>query len=161
VIHVEVFSDRVEISNPGGLVSAIPASEFGKRSHSRNPLVFGLFARMHLVEQVGSGIGRIQELMLAANLPEPVFLKEGMFTVVLRRSVESRVKSRVESRVKSRVKILSLMRENPNVTIPMLAREIGITVKAIEKQIDILKQEGFIEREGPRKGGYWKIIKLY
>ena len=40
---IELYDDRVEISNPGGLVSAIPESEFGKRSHSRNPLIFGLF----------------------------------------------------------------------------------------------------------------------
>ena len=63
IINIAVFEDRVKISNPGGLVSAITEAEFGKRSHSRNPLIFGLFARMHLVEQVGSGIGRIQELM--------------------------------------------------------------------------------------------------
>jgi ATP-dependent DNA helicase RecG len=40
-ITIEVFDDRVEISNPGGLVSAVPRSEFGKRSASRNPLIFG------------------------------------------------------------------------------------------------------------------------
>jgi len=44
-------------------LSAIPKAEFGRRSHSRNPLVFGLFARMHLVEQVGSGINRMNNLM--------------------------------------------------------------------------------------------------
>ena len=43
---IEVFDDRVEISNPGGLVSAVPRNEFGKRSASRNPLIFGLFERM-------------------------------------------------------------------------------------------------------------------
>jgi ATP-dependent DNA helicase RecG len=47
VTMVELFDDRVEISNPGGLVSAINLADFGKRSHSRNPLIFGLFARMH------------------------------------------------------------------------------------------------------------------
>lgn len=56
VIMIEIFDDRVEISNPGGLVSAINRADFGKRSLSRNPLIFGLFARMQLVEQVGSGI---------------------------------------------------------------------------------------------------------
>ena len=77
MIHIEVFEDRVEISNPGGLVSAISESDFGKKSHSRNPLIFGLFARMQLVEQVGSGIGRIQELLEKAGLPEASFRKEG------------------------------------------------------------------------------------
>ena len=79
MINAEVFDDRVEISNPGGLVSAIPESEFGKRSHSRNPFIYGLFARMHLVEQVGSGIGRIQDLMQGVGLPEPDFQKKWDF----------------------------------------------------------------------------------
>jgi ATP-dependent DNA helicase RecG len=53
---VALFSDRVEISNPKGLVSVISRNEFGRRSLSRNPLIFGLFERMRMVEQIGSGI---------------------------------------------------------------------------------------------------------
>lgn len=86
-ITVELFDDRVEISNPGGLTSAISKAEFGTKSHSRNPLIFGLFVRINMVEQVGSGIGRIKELMKQARLSEPVFKTEGMFTVVLHRTV--------------------------------------------------------------------------
>lgn len=52
---VEVYDDRVEISNPGGLLPVV-AAEFGHKSMSRNPLVFGLFTRMHVVEKVGSGV---------------------------------------------------------------------------------------------------------
>ncbi len=59
-IMIEVFTNRVEVSNPGGLVSAISFEEFGSKSLSRNPLVFGLFERMNMVEQIGSGIGRIK-----------------------------------------------------------------------------------------------------
>lgn len=100
-------------------------------------------------------------------MPAPVFMKEGMFTLVLQRSqkVTEKMtekmseKSRVKSRVKSRDKILLLIKKEPYVTIPILAQDIGITVKAIEKQISILKQEGLIEREGPDKDGNWKIIK--
>ncbi|WP_425640224.1 ATP-binding protein [Algoriphagus yeomjeoni] len=70
---VELFKDRVEVSDPGGLSSAISLVGFGTKSHSRNPLIFGLFLRIHMVEQVGSGIDRIRDLMKKANLPEPVF----------------------------------------------------------------------------------------
>lgn len=35
----------------------------------RNPLIFGLFARMHLVEQVGPGAARMNQLMTDAGLP--------------------------------------------------------------------------------------------
>lgn len=76
VTTVELFDDRVEITNPGGLVSAIRPSEFGKKSHSRNPLIFGLFARMQLVEQIGSGIFRMKDMMVNAGLPEPTYSTE-------------------------------------------------------------------------------------
>jgi ATP-dependent DNA helicase RecG len=46
VTTIELFYNRIEISNPGGLISAISKEEFGKKSLSRNPLIFGLFARM-------------------------------------------------------------------------------------------------------------------
>ena len=85
VTTIEFFEDRVEITNPGGLVSTISLAEFGKKSHSRNPLVFGLFSRMHIVEQIGSGISRINNLMKEANLPKPGFSTDGMFTVTLKR----------------------------------------------------------------------------
>jgi len=85
MIPVEVFDDRIEISIPGGLLSAI-RHEFGKRSMSRNPLIFGLFDRMHLVEKIGSGVPRMKELMETSGLPAPEYHLEGMFTIALRRA---------------------------------------------------------------------------
>ena len=79
-IMVEVYDDRVEISNPGGLLPVV-AAEFGHKSMSRNPLIFGLFTRMHVVEKVGSGIPRMRRLMKEAELPEPQFNTRGFFTV--------------------------------------------------------------------------------
>ena len=63
----------------------IVARDFGHKSMTRNPLIFGLFTRMHLVERVASGIPRMQEAMKEAKLPEPEFHTDGMFTVVFKR----------------------------------------------------------------------------
>ncbi len=166
VIHIEVFQNRVEISNPGGLVSAISEKDFGRKSHSRNPLIFGLFARMQLVEQVGSGIGRIQELMEKAGLPEASFSKEGMFTVILQRPDQSEVdqketgseKSSEKSSEKGSEKILELLRENPNMTIAEIAEAISISTRAVEKKIAKLKEKGILIRQGPDRGGEWQVI---
>ena len=38
-----------------------------------------------------------------------------------------------------------------------LAERLGITPKAVEKQISKLKAEGIIKRVGPDKGGYWSV----
>jgi ATP-dependent DNA helicase RecG len=161
-ITIEVFNDRVEISNPGGLVSAVPKSEFGKRSASRNPLIFGLFERMRLVEQIGSGITRIRDVMNDEGLTPPEFNIDGMFTVTLRRpfDFEKWVEKWVEKLTDNRVKILKEIHNNHKVTKKELEQFVGISASAIDNNINILKDLGLLSREGSDKGGYWKIITI-
>jgi ATP-dependent DNA helicase RecG len=161
-ITIEVFDDRVEISNPGGLVSAVPKSEFGKRSASRNPLIFGLFERMRLVEQIGSGITRIRDVMNDEGLTPPEFNIDGMFTVTLRRpfDFEKWVEKWVEKLTDNRVKILREVHNNHKVTKKELEQVVGISASAIDNNIDVLKDLGLLSREGSDKGGYWKIIPI-
>ena len=167
---VELYDDRVEISNPGGLVSAIKPADFGKRSHSRNPLIFGLFARMQLVEQVGSGIMRMNDLMKEAGLPTPEYTTEGMFTINLQRkseTVEERSKpgdklgdklgDKQKEKEKTKEKIIEILTVNNQVTIPELAGMLNITYKGIQYHITAMKKDGTIVRVGSRKTGHWKL----
>jgi len=162
VIAVEIFSDRVEISNPGGLVSAIPEKDFGNRSFSRNPLIFGLFQRMKLVEQLGSGIPRMRSLMRDAGLDEPVFFTEGMFNVVFRRPVdfETWIKLWEPLLSQNRINILKEIHNNDIITIKELSNKIGIVPTAIDKNLFFLKNIGLLERVGADKGGAWHIIHI-
>ena len=159
---IEVFDDRVEISNPGGLVSAVPRNEFGKRSASRNPLIFGLFERMRLVEQIGSGIARMRDVMREEGLTPPEFNIDGMFTVTLRRpfDFEKWVEKWVEKLTDNRVKILREVHNNPKVTKKELEQAVSISASAIDNNIDALKNLGLLTREGSDKGGNWKINYL-
>jgi ATP-dependent DNA helicase RecG len=159
---IEVFDDRVEISNPGGLVSAVPRNEFGKRSASRNPLIFGLFERMRLVEQIGSGITRIRDVMKDEGLTPPEFNIDGMFTVTLRRpfDFEKWVEKWVEKLTDNRVKILREIHNNHKVTKKEIEQAVGISASTIDNNINILKDLGLLSREGSDKGGYWKIIPI-
>ena len=158
-ITIELFEDRVEISNPGGLVSGIPRNEFGKRSLSRNPLIFGLFERIRMVEQIGSGVIRMRDLMTEAGLTPPEFTVDGLFTVVLRRpfDFEKWVEKWVEKLTDNRVKILKEVHKNYKVTKRELEQEINLSASAIDNNMDVLKELGLLEREGSDKGGYWKI----
>ena len=153
VTTIELFDDRVEISNPGGLVSAISPAQFGKRSHSRNPLIFGLFARMHMVEQIGSGIARMNDLMKAVDLPEPDYRTEGIFTVSFKRPVNPSGKTSE----KTSEKILQLIKNDTDITIEELAVQLGRSTRSIEMQLKKLKADKKIIRIGPDRGGYWQL----
>jgi ATP-dependent DNA helicase RecG len=157
-ITIELFEDRIEIANPGGLVSAVSPKYFGKRSHSRNPLVFGLFARMRMVEQIGSGIGRIKDLMKENDLQAPQFSFDGMFTVTLRRpfDFEKWINKWEDKLSTKRLEIIKQVQNNNKVTINELSKHIGVSETAIDKNIDVLKDLGLLERIGT-KGGSWLL----
>jgi len=39
-----------------------------------------------------------------------------------------------------------------------IGRRIGISSRAVEKQIANLRREGKLRRIGPAKGGYWEVL---
>lgn len=62
--------------------------------------------------------------------------------------------------VKTAVKILNLIESNSEITIPQVAETLELSKSAIEWQIKKLKSEKKLERIGPDKDGYWKIIEI-
>jgi predicted HTH transcriptional regulator len=74
-------------------------------------------------------------------------------------SEESSQESREQSSVKSSVKIIELIRRDNYATIPIIAENIGLTARAIEKQIAKLQIDGLIRRIGPDKGGHWEVVE--
>lgn len=55
--------------------------------------------------------------------------------------------------------ILELLKENPKLSGKKLSEQIGITSRAVEKQLAILVEKGFLKRVGSPKGGYWDVLK--
>ena len=68
-------------------------------------------------------------------------------------------KSSQKSAYKSSQKILQLVTQNSNITTSEMANILGISRRAVTKQISILKIDGQLRRVGPDKGGHWEVIK--
>ncbi len=163
-IMVEVYDDRVEISNPGGLLPVV-AAEFGHKSMSRNPLIFGLFTRMHVVEKVGSGVPRMRELMKDAGLPEPIFCNKGFFTVTFMKRVkpQSANSGTLNGSLNDRLNlsdtektIVDLIGSNPGISRSKLVEASKISVSSIKRGISSLSSKGIIIYQGSKKtGGYY------
>ncbi len=155
-IMVEIFDDRVEISNPGGLPKALAPKYFGVRSIRRNPIIASLLHRAGYIEKMGTGINRIKQSLKKAGGPDPVFNFDSFFTVIFKRTQEKTVES--EKTVEKTVeKILDSISANPSMTINKLVEETGLSRRGVEWNLDKLKKEGKLERIGPDKGGHWKV----
>ena len=80
-VMVEVFDDRVEIYNPGGLPKGLQEKDFGRRSVCRNPNIASLLLRCDYIEKMGSGIERIHTALAEAQCPEVKIRFNTMFTL--------------------------------------------------------------------------------
>ena len=88
-VQVHIFHDRLEIVTPGGLPAGMREEDLGLKSVPRNPLLFGMFYRMGLVEQIGSGIRRIRQMCRDYGVVEPVIeVSENWVTTTFTRPVE-------------------------------------------------------------------------
>lgn len=59
----------------------------------------------------------------------------------------------------SAIKVLSEIRNNPNITKPQLMIKYTLGKASIDNIIKKLKEMNYIERIGATKNGYWKVIK--
>lgn len=55
--------------------------------------------------------------------------------------------------------ILRLIHCNKRISIREMAREVGISTTAIDKNLTKLKNKGILRRVGPDKGGHWEVIE--
>ena len=168
-ISINVFDDRVEIVNPGGLPSGITSKNFGKESMRRNLIIADLFHRMGKVERLGSGIGKMRKLMKQSGLKEPVFESDTFFRAIFYRNPEYALKRVPELPGKSIQKtsrkhpeniqkIIDVISENPNISMRALMQKLNLTEGSIRHHLFSLKKKGILKRIGPDKGGHWEIL---
>lgn len=58
---------------------------------------------------------------------------------------------------RNRLAILEKIQQNPYITMPALSQDLGMSLTAIENNIRILKQQGYLQRIGAAKGGHWEV----
>jgi ATP-dependent DNA helicase RecG len=64
-----------------------------------------------------------------------------------------------KSSEKSLEKSLSLVRIESTLSAREIALRLGITPRAVEKQIARLRKDGRLKRVGPAKGGHWHVLE--
>ena len=72
--------------------------------------------------------------------------------------VVDKVRDKTKKLNSTRQRIMEEIRNNPNITQPQLMSVIGIGKTAIQNNIAFLRENGYIERVGANKNGYWRVL---
>ncbi len=162
-IRLFIFDNRIEIISPGHLPDNLTVEKIrAGNSNIRNPILVSYISKGLLPYRgLGSGIKRALE-----DWPDIEFNNDEdgcLFTVTVRRKVlhaseKTSEKTSEKKSLKTTEKILTLMRNDPSITIAALAEAAGVSNRAIEMQIEKLRGQNKVKRIGPDKGGHWEVL---
>ena len=118
-IEIRMYTDRLEITSPGGLPAHITLDNIVEEHYSRNPrLVNGLY-QWGYIEELGLGIDRmIEDMVNAGHMPPKFEAKSHRFSVILYNTKDSsRVVQTWEQNMNERqIKAIEFLQRNSAIT---------------------------------------------
>lgn len=171
-----IFDDRVEFANPGAFPPGTSPESFYKRPQSQpiNKLISEVFFKSGLMEAWGRGIPDIFDLCKESGLPKPEFeLANGYVYLTIRfakpltprlsgdtERVTDNVTDELTDRQRLIVKLIPFNdTEDVTETTSSLAQKAGVSRRTIARDMEVLKEKGYVVRIGPDNGGHWKRLK--
>jgi len=174
-IRAEIYDDRIEICNPGGLPKGLSPESFGKRSVLRNPRIAGMLHRADYIEKMGTGVRKMQRLMSEAGLAPLEFTFTSIFTVTFRKPAAANSEKTGEligenfagnfgikfglkgDRLARAVRILEILSGRERLIVTQVAESFEVGERAITRDIKFLKDNGLVEFIGSPKTGRYAI----
>lgn len=186
-VTVDIYDDRMVITSPGPMASgAFINKELESKVPSirRNPILADIFARMKFMDRRGSGFDKIingtnrlfndtknhvefygtvthfSVIIYNANYNDDTQSDVQNVGVNVGVNVGANVGVNVGVKLNNTQQhIYDSIVKNPRITYVLLAKEINKSEETIRRNIKYLVDNGLIERVGPDKTGYWKIIR--
>ena len=94
----------------------------------------------------------------AGNIIADIAHKDGTLKASKRSALKTAPETALESAPETALQIIDEIRNNPNITLSEIARNLGVSRRWIATNIKHLQDKGIVKRVGPNKGGHWEII---
>jgi len=161
-IQVMLFSDRLEVWNPGQLPPGL-TPEWLRAPHSsipKNPLIADPLFLAHYIEKAGTGSLDMIRLCLESGLPEPDFeQRNNQFVVTIWRDwLTSEVISSLELNPRQ-MKAVAFVRRERRLT-NLQYQEVSSTSRPTAKRdLEDLVKKGVLKRMGAGRATYYEVMK--
>jgi predicted HTH transcriptional regulator len=140
-LRLAIFSDRIELDNPGGLPPGLTLEDIHRGiSKLRNRVIGRVFHELGLIEQWGSGVQRMTGACREAGLPDPVFEEIGTgFRVSFRKQATTRLEADPLDQA-----ILDFLARGSGASTSQVAAHVGRTPRATRERLTRLAGLGLV-----------------
>lgn len=158
---ISVFSNRIEILSRGTLPPNQTLEGFFRgESIPVNSKLSEIFLQLHISEKSGRGVPKIVETYGRDSFE----FRENSIVVNIPFNWINKSRGNIQIDKfdilnKTRKKIVSEIKNNPNITKNDLVNLINISSTALDNNLSFLKNNNYIRRVGTNKNGYWEVIK--
>lgn len=160
-VMIDLYPDRLEISNPGGLYGSLTVDQLGQRggTASRNQALSRILEevpytdidgrRGHVVENRGTGYPIIRNALADALMDKPI-IDNGLdgFRIIFRHRSMTEQESTSYTKGNVREAVLDFISARESVSTSEIARAAGVSNKTARGYINELISEGIVEGLG-------------
>jgi len=161
-VQIDIFDDRIHISNVGSLIPPLNKDNLGKIAVRRNPLIADLFHRIRFVEKMGTGIQRIRDVCKKHGRVKFDIETNGYFIAIFRLTepLSEPVTEPLSEPVTEPIdRIVQLISSRKRVNRKSIIKELGLSRATATRYLSKLKKIGLIQFIGPDKTGYYCLTE--
>ena len=162
---ISVFNDRIDVLSYGTIPNGQTIEGFyDGKSKPRCKELSDIFLQLRISERSGRGVNKIvdaygKEAFYFGSDYIKVSIKYNRVVAHKTSKSEQESEQKVSKSQLNMDRIVSEMRNNPNITTMELITIIGLKKTSVQKYIRILENDGIIKHMGSNKNGYWEVIK--
>ncbi len=159
-VQIDVFADRVEILNPGGLPDELTVDDLVKvhLSVPVNPFLARPFYLAGYINQLGYGTRNVVKWCRKAGLPDPKFdPAENRFRVTIWRNwlTDDRMKGlKLNER---QVKAVQFLKSDLRITNTEYQKLTGVSRATTKRDLDEMVKLGLLKLEGAGRSAYYRL----
>jgi predicted HTH transcriptional regulator len=159
-VQVSVFTDRIEVWNPGALIAPLTTESLREPHGSicRNPLICEALFLARYIEKYGTGTLMMIRESRAHNLPEPDFAQRGSdFTITLWRDWLTEVVLAKLGVSERQMKAIVHVKVHGRITNLGYQEITGVIRKTAARDLDSLMEKGILKRVGSKRGVHYVV----
>lgn len=184
--QMSIYSSHIRLWNEGTLPEGLSIEKLISKHTSmpRNPKIAEAFYRAGFIEAWGRGIEKTINDFKADRLTPPTFsVEQGGIVVNIPRekftainisgATDIRPKNtdvneskpnqnrykpiQTDTKLSQKEAIIKMLKENPNISMDEISRNLSITKSSVQRRIQLLVKENRVRHVGSTNGGYWDI----
>jgi len=153
--------NEIILENPGGFRVSLNEALSGGVSSPRNTVIMKMFNLLDIGERAGSGIPNIYRTWKQQNFTLPTYTElfepdRTILTLSLAAN-ESAVTSVASVALKRAEQLQEILKQKPETTAEELSDMFSVTLRTIQRDLENLRKQGKIRRNGSNKSGCWIV----